>query len=295
MPRPESMPDTMENPALTERKSYRVQFTGGLDYALAGIIDRPVHDRDIRASVVFSHCFTCNKDLKAIVRISRALSSLGIAVLRFDMTGLGGSDGDFSQTNFTTNLQDLRSAIHFAKSELGFVTGLIGHSFGGAATLALTAEYSLSSDLPDTDPKVAITLAAPSDTQHLAALLERMNPEIETTGSGIVHIGGRPWRITREMLADFRVHDLPKLIGSIAKPTLLFHSPTDETVSYDHVLRIIGLIQNGGTNPYPPSLISLIGSDHLISNEPKTIDWIASSTAAFLQRFTNENQVIHSA
>ena len=282
----------MDNPAHVERQSYRVEFMGGLGYSLAGIIDRPVHDNDLRATAVFSHCFTCNKDLKAIVRISRALSTQGIAVLRFDMTGLGGSDGDFSQTNFSTNLQDLRAAIQFAKNEWGHVTGLIGHSFGGAATLAITAENSLNSDGTDADPRVAVTLAAPSDTQHLADLMDKMNSEIERTGSGVVHIGGRPWRITREMLADFRLHDLPKLISSISKPTLLFHSPTDETVSYDHALRILGLIQIAGTTPHPPSLISLLGSDHLISKESKSIDWIASTTAAFLKRFADDHAPI---
>ena len=267
------------------RLSYRVDFTGSQGYRLAGIIDRPSHDRDITATAVFSHCFTCNKDLKAIVRISRALSSMGIAVLRYDMTGLGGSDGDFSQTNFTTNFEDLRTAVQFAKQELGTVTGLIGHSFGGAATLAIASEYSLAPETADDIPPVAITLAAPSDTQHLAQLLAEMNPEIESHGTGLVSIGGRKWRITKEMLADFRSHDLTALVSKINRPTLLFHSPKDETVRYDHALRLMTLLQGNPKNACNPSLISLIDSDHLMTRPSTIVQWVAHSTAAFLNHF----------
>jgi len=278
--------DSFSTPAI-QRESYRIQFTGSLGYELAGIIDRPSDEKKIRATAVFSHCFTCNKDLKAIVRISRALSSVGVAVLRFDMTGLGGSDGDFSETNFSTNVEDLHLAIEFAKRELGSLNGLIGHSFGGAATLAVTGAMSAANTQPTNSIPVAITLAAPSDTQHLAVLLSKMNPEIECNGSGMVTIGGRSWRITQKMLDDFRSHNLPKLIGQIQSPTLLFHSPVDETVSYDHAIRIAGLIQNGSNEATPPSIISLIDSDHLLTQPGTTIDWVSSTIAAFLMRFSN--------
>jgi alpha/beta superfamily hydrolase len=278
--------DSFSTPAI-QRESYRIQFTGSLGYELAGIIDRPSDEKKIRATAVFSHCFTCNKDLKAIVRISRALSSVGVAVLRFDMTGLGGSDGDFSETNFSTNVEDLHLAIEFARRELGSLNGLIGHSFGGAATLAVTGAMSAANTQPTNSIPVAITLAAPSDTQHLAVLLSKMNPEIECNGSGMVTIGGRSWRITQKMLDDFRSHNLPKLIGQIQSPTLLFHSPVDETVSYDHAIRIAGLIQNGSNEATPPSIISLIDSDHLLTRPGTTIDWVSSTIAAFLMRFSN--------
>lgn len=271
-----------------QRESYRVGFTGGLGYQLAGIIDRPIRDDEIAATAVFSHCFTCNKDLKAIVRISRALSTLGIAVLRYDMTGLGGSDGDFSHTNFSTNLGDLRAAIDFTTRELGGVTGLIGHSFGGAATLAIASETSQATRQTDRAIPAAITLAAPSDTQHLATLLANMNPEIEMQGSGLVSIGGRKWRITKEMLEDFRTHALPDLIAKIASPTLIFHSPCDETVSYDHALRIMGLIQGQTAHAVNPSLISLLGSDHLMTSPSTVIDWVAETTAAFLKHIDHQ-------
>lgn len=257
------------------RKSYRVRFAGGAGFELAGIVDRP---SDLSFPVVvFSHCFTCNKDLKAIVRVSRALAELGIGVLRFDMTGLGGSAGEFSDTNFTTNLADLQTAIAFAKDELGSFSGLIGHSFGGAASLAVAASS------PD-EVKAVATLAAPSDTQHLAELLSRMNPEIEASGIGAVSIGGLEWNIRKETLADFRDHDLPALIPKIAAPTLLLHSPTDETVGFDHALRIMGLMQNSPIET-PVSLLSLAGADHLLSNQAADVDFVAQSIAAFVSRY----------
>ena len=264
------------------RKSYRVRFPGGAGFQLAGIIDCP-DDRDAFPVVVFSHCFTCNKDLKAVVRISRGLAELGIGVLRYDMTGLGSSQGDFAQTNFTTNRADLQSAIRFAEHELGPVGGLIGHSFGGAVSMAIAG----SGD-PSRQPAV-VTIAAPSDTVHLATLLAKMDPQIETTGSGQVTIGGIDWQINRQMLDDFRKVDLPALIAKITSPVLLFHSPIDETLSYDHAIRIMGLIQNSSLNSAPASLVSLHGADHLLVRQSADLDLITQAIAAFLHRYARSN------
>ncbi len=234
--------------------------------------------------VVFSHCFTCNKDLKAIVRISRALAESEIAVLRYDMTGLGGSEGDFSATTFTTNLADLRAAIRFATTELGTVTALLGHSFGGAASLAVAAEPTRHHDLDGLG--AVVTLSAPSDTQHLAVLLARMDPAIERAGRGMVTIGGREWTIRREMLEDFRSHDLPRIVGRIETPTLLMHSPADETVGFDHALRLMGLIQSAPDRSTPVSLISIADADHLLANTVADLSFVASTSAAFIRRYS---------
>jgi len=260
------------------RQSYRVRFTGRDGHMLVGIVDRP-DDRDSFPCVVFSHCFTCSKDLKSIVRIARALSATGIGVLRFDMTGLGGSEGEFSSTSFTTNLLDLQAAIAFAESELGPVTALMGHSFGGAASLAMAASGQVS------NLRSVVTLAAPSDTAHLAHLLARMNPEIEPRGHGTVSIGGRNWTIRREMLEDFRQHDLPKLISAIRLPTLILHSPDDETVGYDHALRIMGMLQSAPSVPaLPSSLVTLYGADHLLSSDSDLV-YVADVVRSFLMRY----------
>lgn len=235
---------------------------------------------------VFSHCFTCNKDLKAIVRISRALAARGITVLRFDMMGLGGSEGDFSHSNFTTNLADLRAAIQFASGEIGRVTGLVGHSFGGAASLAIAGETAGMAGAP----QAVVSLAAPSDTVHLAKLLSTMDPTIERDGVGTVSIGGRSWTIRREMLDDFRSHDLTAMISRIVCPTLLFHSPADKTVGLDHAIRILGLIQSSPQIASPAaSLVTLVGADHLLTRDAADLELVADMAAAFLLRYAQPN------
>ncbi|NNE00512.1 MAG: alpha/beta fold hydrolase [Pirellulaceae bacterium] len=266
------------------RQSYRVKFPGGSGDQLAGIIDRP-DDHPAGPVLVFSHCFTCNKDLKSTVRLSRAMSEKGVAVLRFDMTGLGGSEGDFSGTSFTTNLADLASAIRFAAAEIGPVTTLLGHSFGGAASLALAGQAAM----PDAPAELAslqaiVTLAAPSDTTHLAALLASMNGQIERTGVGDVSIGGFDWTIRREMLQDLRSHHLPELIAQITCPVMLMHSPSDKTVGFDHALRIMSLIQGSPRGDTSVSLLSLGGADHLLAENQADIDFVASTVAAFAHR-----------
>jgi putative redox protein len=271
--------------------SYRVKFPGGVDgVQLAGIIDRPDPMSDQGAPfevpvVVYSHCFTCNKDLKSTVRISRALAKSGVAVLRFDMMGLGGSEGGFSDSNFTTNLADLASAIRFADAELGPVTGLVGHSFGGVASLVMASRATEpGTALPLSDLGFVATLAAPSDTHHLATLLARLSPEIESKGIGTVTIGGFSWKIYRQMLDDFRRHDITAKLPGIRCPVLLMHSPVDETVGYDHALRLMSLIQTdreAGGEITPVSLVALPGADHLLINHPEDITFVARLIAAW--------------
>lgn len=259
------------------RISERVRFESHTNHSLAGIIDRPSQGVP-RAVVVFSHCFTCGKDLKTIVRISRVLASHGIAVLRFDMAGIGESGGDFSASNFHTNQLDVRAAIAFAAERVGPVTGLVGHSFGGAASLAIAG------DSPPAALSAVVTVAAPSDTTHLAALLDRMNPEIARAGHGRVTIGARDWTVRRETLDDFREQDLPGRIAKVAVPTLIFHSPADDTVAFDHALRIQSLIQ-GSERDGTASLVTLPGADHLMIGDQRDVGFVAETTAAFLLRY----------
>ncbi len=276
------------------RSSYRVKFPGGAGFDLAGIVDEPpqvvsglIPETEAPAPIaVFSHCFTCNKDLKAIVRVARGLAARGVRVLRFDMTGLGGSDGDFSRTSFTTNLNDLRAAIQFASETLGPVGALIGHSLGGAASLAFAGGLS-QSDTP-TSIGCIVTLAAPSDTKHLAALLATMNPGIEADGIGDVVIGGIRWTVRREMLADFRGHDLPGWVAQIRQRLLLFQSPDDGTVGLDHALRIMSLAQSASGGRGTASLALLPGADHLLSNSAADLDYVATTAAAFIHRYASE-------
>ncbi len=283
--------------------SYRVKFPGGSDAVhLAGIVDCPSnwhHETGPdapgdRCVVVFSHCFTCNKDLKATVRISRALAHQGIAVLRYDMMGLGGSGGNFSESNFSTNLADQAAAIRFAHQELGPVTALLGHSFGGIASLVTAARAAQNpQDPPLQTLGFVATLAAPSDTAHLAELLVRMNPAIERDGAGEVTIGGVRWRITRQMLENFRSHDVPGVLPKIQCPVLLLHSPIDETVGIDHALRLMSLIQTDRESDRqelkPVSLVSLPGADHLLLNHPSDLGFVADLIASWCRRYRGDD------
>ncbi len=264
-----------------------MRFDGGNGFPLAGIVDQAT-ECDPPPLAVFAHCFTCNKDLKAIVRISRFLAEHGVTVLRFDMTGLGGSEGDFSETNFTTNLADLRAAGRFADAEWAPPSALIGMSFGGAASLATAARPQLADESCWRKLAAVATLAAPSDTQHLAELMVRSNPQIAEAGIGEVTIGGRPWKITAQMLEDFRRHRLPALIPQVAVPLLICHSPRDTTVGYDQALRILQLAGTPSTtrsDPPPASLLTLDQADHLLSTDPRDLSYVAESIAAFIHRY----------
>ena len=254
------------------RTSRRITISSdAADPALAAIVDAP-RGRDDAPVAVLAHCFTCNKDLKALVRLSRRLAENGVTCVRFDMTGLGGSEGDFSATDFTTNVRDLRRVVGEIGRRLSVPRLWIGHSFGGAACLALAGD-------PETTepPDLVATLAAPSDTVHLARLLRRMNPGIEAEGVGDVTIGGRTWTIPRRMLEDFDAHDLPGRIAAVRCAVLALHSPTDETVGFDHAVRIESLVRGADR---PASVVTLPDTDHLLTRGV-TPDSVADIIAAY--------------
>ncbi|WP_146414381.1 alpha/beta hydrolase family protein [Crateriforma conspicua] len=267
------------------RHSFRVRFDGGAGFPLAGIVDRDDSHPDAPV-VLFNHCFTCNKDLKAIVRISRRLADAGLTVLRYDMTGLGGSEGDFAQTNFTTNLADLHAAARFAADQLGPVRTMVGHSFGGAASMMAAGRRT--DDGPLAELACLVTLAAPSDTRHLADLLVHMDGRIESEGRGEVTIGGFRYAIDRQMVEDFRTHDLTAAIASIDLPTMILHSPVDETVGYDQAIRIQTLINQRPGADALASLVTLAGADHLLVRQSKDLTFVADMIAALVHRYAGK-------
>ncbi len=265
------------------RRSLRVSFPGSEQRVLAGIVDQPVEDA--RGFLLFSHCFTCTKDLKAIVRISRRLAEHGWGVLRFDFAGLGMSEGDFSTTNFTTNQIDLTCAAQFLEANFQAPKLLIGHSFGGAVSLSMAEQFE--------SVRGVAALAAPSDTTHLADLLLRLDPNIGSLGEGTVTIGGYQHRIRRQMIEDFRQHDLPATVARLTKPAIIFHSPEDETVGYHHAMRLFGwLSQRSEHQPKAPgaSLITLHGADHLMLNHSADVKYVGDSIHVWLTRLLTEPQ-----
>jgi len=243
----------------------RVKFPSA-DFQLAGIIDLPESTPEHIA--VFAHCFTCTKDIKAIARISRLLAKDNIAVLRFDFRGLGGSKGTFADSNFLTNVEDIRAAITFIPAELGAPDLLVGHSLGGAAMMAIAPEVPSA--------KGIVTLAAPSDTTHLVRTLLLLNPAIESEGQGDVVIGGMTHHVKQQMLDVLANFDLPSKIKSLSLPHLVIHSKADETVSWQHAQNLIEW--TGG----PALLIAPRDSDHLFVENPRDVSLIAESIRMWL-------------
>lgn len=241
----------------------RVKFDsvseGQAPVSLAGIFDLP--EDTPRATAVFAHCFTCTKDIKAIARISRLLSRYGIAVLRFDFRGLGASKGVFADSNFLTNLDDVRAAVGFMTTEIAAPQLLIGHSLGGAAMMATAPEFESARGLA--------TLAAPSDTTHLVQTLLRLNPEIGTKGQGDVVIGGMTHHVKQQMLNVLQDFDLPDRIRQLTIPHLIFHSKADQTVALKHAHNL--LEWTGG----PKLLVTPGESDHLFIDNPGDVKMIS--------------------
>ncbi|MEM9942892.1 MAG: alpha/beta fold hydrolase [Planctomycetota bacterium] len=248
--------------------SQRVYFENEAGIRLAGIMDLP--QETSKTFALFSHCFTCTKDLKAIVRISRGLARHGIGVLRFDFTGLGDSQGNFSKSNFESNLVDIQSAANWLRDNYSAPQLLLGLSLGGAAMMASTHAVESA--------KAIATLAAPSCTHHLAEFLAQTNPEIESSGAGEVVIGGRTHLMTSQLLDSLRRFDLKKEIEGIEIPHLILHSPADETLDYRHAEILFEL--TGG----PKSLLTLSGADHLMVNQPQDVGYVADMIAGWTFR-----------
>ena len=251
------------------RQSKRVKFSNRRGELLAGIAEIPTVP--LWTWAVFTHCFTCTKDLKAIARISRRMAEHGIGVLRFDCTGLGGSDGDFGATNFSTTCQDLEAAAGFVAHEFGPPRLLIGHSFGGAASLVCASRVS--------SVQAIATIAAPSDTHHLAMRIDRQNQRIEIDGEGDFSVGGQTYRLRRQLLADLRAFDMPMELARLRAPLLIMHSPVDETLAIDHAWKLLEAATG------PKAVVTLDGADHLLVNQPSDATFVADMIATWLSRY----------
>jgi putative redox protein len=206
----------------------QVRFEGAQGHVLEGRLELP--SQAARAYALFAHCFTCSKDYLAPKRIGQALAEGGIAVLRFDFTGLGASQGAFSETGFSSNVADIVHAAGFLRRDHAAPAILIGHSLGGAATLAAAVE------IPES--RLVATIAAPSEPAQLKEHLTGVIPEIERQGAHEVKIAGRPFTLTRRFLEDLTAQDLGPVIRGLGRALMVFHSPLDEVVGIDHGERI---------------------------------------------------------
>ena len=246
----------------------RFQFTGEGGHQLAASLDLP--EREPIAYALFAHCFTCGKDVLAARRIAFALAAKGIAVLRFDFTGLGSSEGEFANSTFSSNVADLvRAADHLRQTKKAPAV-LIGHSLGGAAILAA------ASQIPEA--KAVATIAAPSDPSHVTGLFRDRIADIRKDGEVEVSLAGRPFHIKREFLDDIAEHNLMAQVAGLHKALLIMHSPIDDTVGIDNATRIFVAAR------HPKSFVSLAGADHLLSDK-RDSGYAADVIAAWATRY----------
>ena len=249
----------------------RVSFTGSGGHLLAARLDLPVEP--VRSYALFAHCFTCSKDVFAAQRIASELALRGIAVLRFDFTGLGASGGEFANSNFSSNVEDLRHAATYLAEHHGPAELLIGHSLGGAAVLAV------ASDLPAV--KAVVTIAAPADTEHVVSSFHADVPMIERDGKAEVQLAGRRFTITRQFLDDVRRQDLTSKISDLRRPLLIFHAPTDDVVGIENARQIYDAAR------HPKNFISLDRADHLLTNRSDAV-FVAEVISAWGARYLSQ-------
>lgn len=246
----------------------KAQFAGSSDHVLAAAFDKP--DGDIRATALLAHCFTCSKDSLAARRIAEALTAHGIAVLRFDFTGLGSSEGEFANTTFTSNVEDLVRAANHLRALGRAPTILIGHSLGGAAILAAASEIP--------EAQAVVTIAAPSDPAHVTHLFADRLHDIREQGEVEVNLAGRPFRIKRAFLDDVAEHNLLAKVSKLHKALLVMQAPTDDTVGIDNATRIFIAAK------HPKSFVSLDHADHLLTKKADAI-YAADVIAAWASRY----------
>jgi uncharacterized OsmC-like protein/esterase/lipase len=260
-------------------KTHRLSFKNRSGTKLSALLDVPLSETP-HFYVLFAHCFTCTKNLTAIKNISRALTQKGMAVMRFDFTGLGESEGDFTNTHFSANVDDLLSAAHFLEEQYKAPALLIGHSLGGAAVIFAAAQ------LPSV--KAIATIGAPSSPQHVTKQFQEGLDEILQKGEALINIGGRPFTINKAFLTDLESQDLPSLLGAMRKALLILHSPQDNIVGIENAAALYQAAW------HPKSFISLNSADHLLSRKEDSLyagEMIATWASRYLEQLTNQEGV----
>lgn len=234
----------------------KITFTNAEGQTLSGRLELPA-DQHPHNFALFAHCFTCNKNLGAVRNISRALTSQGFGVLRFDFTGLGESEGDFADTNFSGNVEDLVAAANFLTQQYQAPSLLIGHSLGGAAAIFAAAEID--------SIKAVATIGAPSDPTHVQHLLRSGLEEIEANGKAVVNLSGRDFTIKKQFLDDLETKSLPTVAKNLGKALLVMHSPQDTTVGIRNAEEIYHAAK------HPKSFVTLSDADHLLMRKEDSI------------------------
>ncbi|WP_299607725.1 bifunctional alpha/beta hydrolase/OsmC family protein [uncultured Aquimarina sp.] len=247
----------------------KISFTNAEGQVLSGRLELPA-DQHPHNFALFAHCFTCNKNLGAVRNISRALTSQGFGVLRFDFTGLGESEGDFADTNFSGNVEDLVAAADFLTENYQAPSLLIGHSLGGAAAIFAASKLDAI--------KAVATIGAPSDPTHVQHLLRSGLDEIEANGKAVINLSGRDFTIKKQFLDDLETKSLATVAKNLNKALLVLHSPQDTTVGIKNAEEIYHAAK------HPKSFVTLDGADHLLMRKEDSI-YVGNVIAGWSSRY----------
>jgi alpha/beta superfamily hydrolase len=251
-----------------ERGVRKVRFKGAHGVELDARVDLPAGEPV--AWALFAHCFTCSKDIFAASRISQALTDHGFAVLRFDFTGLGSSEGEFANTTFSSNVEDLVAAAQWAREHGQAPSLLIGHSLGGPAVIRAAGQ------IPEV--KAVATLNAPFCPEHVARLFEPVLEKIQSEGKAQVALGGRAVTITREFLEDISSQNMTQALRELRRALMIFHSPVDAVVDVENARQLYEAAR------HPKSFVSVDGADHLLSRKGDAI-FVAGLIGAWATRY----------
>jgi uncharacterized OsmC-like protein/fermentation-respiration switch protein FrsA (DUF1100 family) len=249
-------------------RTQRIEFDNGRGQVLAGRMEWPAGP--IRGHALFAHCFTCSKESSAATRVARALAARGYAVLRFDFTGLGGSEGEFANTDFSSNVDDLVAAARHLDGSHGPVDLLVGHSLGGAAVLAAAPRIESA--------RAVVTIGAPSDPSHVRHLLEPAREELERRGEAEVTLAGRTFRIRAVLLEDLARWSEKGTLADLDRPLLIMHSPSDQVVPIENARALYEAAR------HPKSFVSLDGAGHLLGKS-EDAEYAAEVLAAWASRY----------
>ncbi len=233
-------------------KTKLINFTNRAGKDLSGRIEFPDSGQP-HSFAIFAHCFTCNKNFSAVTNICKSLNSEGIAVLRFDFTGLGESEGDFTETTFSSNIEDLLDAAEYLENHHSSPSLIIGHSLGGAATVFAGRQLD--------SVKAIVTIASASSPDHLAKILSNVKQEADDKGYAQAIIAGKKIMLTKEFFEDISSKNMKQALRTLGKPILIFHSPQDKLVGIDNAAEIFVSAK------HPKSFISLDGADHLLNDK----------------------------
>lgn len=261
----------MNTKNLQSGKTHKTEFPSVTGEKLAASLELP--SGEPKAYALFAHCFSCSKDIKAAREIARALRAQGFAVLRFDFTGLGGSEGDFANTNFSSNVDDLVQAADFLRSEFKAPDILIGHSLGGAASIVA------ASRIPEL--KGVATIGAPAQANHVVQHIGDKREEIIRKGEANVDLAGRPFTIKKQFLDDLDGQNVVNAAHALSQPLLILHAPFDQTVGIENASALFVAAR------HPKSFVSLDSADHLLSSQSDA-QYVAKVITAWADRYVDE-------